>query len=52
VPITSYQVSLDNADRTALTMLARRATAAHRQVLRARIVPAAADGATNAALRS
>ena len=31
-------------------MLARRATAAHRQVLRARIVLAAADGATNAAI--
>jgi len=51
VPITSpYPVSLDDADRAALAMLTRRATAAHRQVLRARIVLAAADGATNTAI--
>jgi len=51
VPITSpFQVIVDDGDRAVLAALTRRATAAHRQVLRARIVLAAADGGTNTAI--
>jgi transposase len=51
VPITSpYQVTVDDADRAVLAALTRRSTAAYRQVLRARIVLAAAEGNTNAAI--
>ena len=51
MPITSpFQVIVDDGDRAVLAALTRRATAAHRQVLRARIVLAAADGGTNTAI--
>ncbi|WP_158605513.1 helix-turn-helix domain-containing protein [Amycolatopsis panacis] len=43
-----YVITLDPADRQMLEALARRGRAEHRQVLRARIVLAAADGQCNA----
>ncbi|MFD7656656.1 helix-turn-helix domain-containing protein [Actinosynnema sp. NPDC059797] len=43
-------VVLGEADRCALETVARRGCAEHRQVLRARIVPAAADGERNAVI--
>jgi transposase len=45
-----YVVTLTAADRAALQCLARRASAAHRLVLRARIVLLAADGLPNHAI--
>ncbi|MCJ0907274.1 helix-turn-helix domain-containing protein [Rhodococcus sp. ARC_M6] len=45
-----YQVSLAADERSELESLSRRASAQSRQVLRARIVLAAADGASNAAI--
>lgn len=45
-----YVVTLDAADRQTLEHLARCGRAEHRQVLRARIVLAAADGEPNAAI--
>jgi transposase len=45
-----YQVVLDREDRAALTALLARPTATQRQVLRARIVLAAAGGLSNAAI--
>ena len=44
LPASPYVVTLDAADRAALQSLARRASAPHRLVMRARIVLAAADG--------
>jgi transposase len=44
LPACSYVVTLDAADRAALQSLARRTSAPHRLVRRARIVLAAADG--------
>lgn len=46
--VTPYRVELTDADRRVLTRRARSERAAHREVLRARIVLAAADGASNA----
>ncbi|WP_158605627.1 helix-turn-helix domain-containing protein [Amycolatopsis panacis] len=43
-----YVITLDPADRQTLEALSRRGRAEHRQVLRARIVLAAADGQCNA----
>jgi transposase len=45
-----YRVVLTDADRRELTARARSERAAYREVLRARIVLAAADGTTNAAI--
>jgi transposase len=45
-----YRILLTARERTALTALARRPTTAYRLVLRARIVLAAADGASNPAI--
>lgn len=45
-----YRIMFTDQDRAALTALARRPTAAYRLVLRARIVLAAADGASNPAI--
>src|SRR3954449_12739415 len=46
--VTPYLVELTDADRRVLTRRARSERAAHREVLRAQIVLAAADGASNA----
>src|SRR5215207_6363644 len=46
--VTPYLVELTDADRGVLTRRARSERAAHREVLRAQIVLAAADGASNA----
>jgi transposase len=46
--VTPYLVELTDADRRMLTGRARSERAAHREVLRAQIVLAAADGASNA----
>ncbi len=46
--VTPYLVELTDADRRMLTRRARSERAAHREVLRAQIVLAAADGASNA----
>jgi transposase len=46
--VTPYLVELTDADRRVLTRRARPERAAHREVLRAQIVLAAADGASNA----
>lgn len=48
--ISPYRITLDDAQRGVIAALARRSTAPHRQVVRARIVLAAADGAGNAAI--
>jgi transposase len=45
-----YRIMLTDQDHAALTALAHRPTAAYRLVLRARIVLAAADGASNPAI--
>src|SRR4051812_49862835 len=45
-----YRVVLTDADRRELTARARSQRAAYREVLRARIVLAAGDGTTNAAI--
>jgi transposase len=45
-----YVITLDTADRRTLEALARRGRAEHRQVLRARIVLAAADGRSTAGI--
>ncbi|WP_433521532.1 IS630 family transposase [Nocardia pseudovaccinii] len=45
--LSPYVVRLSAEQRSELAGITRRATAAHRQVLRARIVLAAADGASN-----
>ncbi len=47
-PSSLYVVILDESDRRALEAVVRRGRAEHRQVLRARIVLAAADGTPNA----
>jgi len=44
LPASAYVVTLDDAQRAALQSRARRASAPHRLVMRARIVLAAADG--------
>lgn len=49
-PSSPYVVTVGEADRRALEVLARRGCAEHRQVLRARIVLAAADGDPNATI--
>jgi transposase len=49
-PSSPYVVTLGEADRQALETIARRGSAQHRQVLRARIVLAAADGDRNAVI--
>lgn len=49
-PRSRYVITLDPAQRQALTGLARRGRAEHRQVLRARIVLAAADGQSTAGI--
>jgi transposase len=46
--VTPYLVALTDAERRVLTRRARSERAAHREVLRAQIVLAAADGASNA----
>lgn len=45
-----YAITLDEVDRRTLEALARRGRAEHRQVMRARIVLAAADGRSNAGI--
>lgn len=45
-----YVITLDTADRQALEALARQGRAEHRQVVRARIVLAAAEGQSNAGI--
>ena len=49
-PTSPYVIALDPDERGALQALMRRSTNAYRMVLRARIVLAAADGATNTAI--
>jgi Homeodomain-like domain-containing protein len=49
-PSSPYVVTLGAADRQALETIARRGSAQHRQVLRAQIVLAAADGDRNAVI--
>jgi transposase len=48
--LSPYQIVLTEAARRVLVVRARRVSGEHRDVLRARIVLAAADGATNAAI--
>jgi transposase len=49
-PRSPYPIVLDSEEHAALMLLARRPKSAYRLVLRARIVLAAADGATNTAI--
>ncbi|MEU7824867.1 IS630 family transposase [Catellatospora sp. NPDC049133] len=49
-PTSPYPIVLDSEEHAALVALARRPTSAHRLVVRARIVLAAAGGATNTAI--
>ncbi|HEX5996774.1 MAG TPA: IS630 family transposase [Jiangellales bacterium] len=50
LPSSPYPIILDAGERTALRALARRPTTCYRLVVRARIVLAAADGASNTAI--